>query len=284
MIPLAQSTSGPEVTGLQITDLYECNEFLCRERRGTLGERHMEALQRLAHAFVIKPESVLKQLADTAVELCGADSAGITLQTRTLTGEPALKWVAISGEFEVFSGRLFPFVNTACGTGIERARPQLFRMGQEFYNRLGIEAAPVTDGILIPWRTGTLRGTVWIMAHSRTEAFEANDARVMEMLASFAAMAFRQQRQQRLVLEQASQAAAAAMANELAHSINNPLQSLTNLVFLAAQDESHIDRRELADQMKADLERLGLLVKSLLALPMKRGQSRFGDSSSANAT
>lgn len=280
MLPTAQIAS--DIAGLLVADLYENAEFLNRPRRPGALERQMEGLQRLAQAFVLYPETILRELAKSAIELCGADSAGITLETRSITGEPGLEWVAVAGQFAPFSNCCFPFVNTACGTGIERARPQLFRMDQAFYDRFGITAAPVTDGILIPWRTGTIRGTVWIMAHGRLIAFDSHDARLMETLASFAAMAYRQQRHKRLLVEQASQAAAAAMANELAHNINNPLQALTNLAYLATED-GQMTTRELAEQMSTDLDRLSTLVKSLLALPVQRNSSRSTGSASIAA-
>lgn len=270
MIPVPQDFPDLDVPGLQVVDLYENPEFVARPRRKARAERQMEGLQRVAETFVINPDTILQQLADSAIELCHADSAGVTLQTRSITGETGLQWVATAGTFARFANACFPYVETACGTGIERARPQLFRMEQAFYDLLGIQAEPVTDGILIPWRTGTVRGTVWIMAHGRRQAFDASDARLMETLASFAAMAFRQRRQQRLLVEQASAAAAAAMANELAHSINNPLQSLTNLVFLAAQEGIASVLPELTEQMSFELNRLAALVEGLLALPGKQ--------------
>jgi nitrogen-specific signal transduction histidine kinase len=81
-------------------------------------------------------------------------------------------------------------------------------------------------------------------------------------------MGVRQQRQQKMLMKQATAAAAAAMANELAHSINNPLQSLTNLVYLAAEGQSGDDSKALAQEMTGDLDRLSALVKKLLALPV----------------
>jgi nitrogen-specific signal transduction histidine kinase len=62
------------------------------------------------------------------------------------------------------------------------------------------------------------------------KAFDQDDCRMMRMLADFAAMGVRQQRQQKMLVEHASAAAAADMANDLAHKINNPLQSLTNIL------------------------------------------------------
>ena len=43
---------------------------------------------------------------------------------------------------------------------------------------------------------GATRGTIFIMAHGRTEAFDLEDSRMMQVLADFAAMGVRQQRQQ----------------------------------------------------------------------------------------
>lgn len=283
MLPLAENAPDPGTSGLYVVDLYDSTEFLTRRSRPGSAERHMEGMRRLSQTFVLRPESILQELAAGAIDLCGADSAGVTLQTRNAAGENGLRWVAVAGRFSRFTNAHFPYVQTACGTGIERARPQHFRMEKPFYDRLGIEAEPVTDGLLIPWRTGTVRGTVWIMAHGRTEAFDASDARLMETLASFAAMSYRQQRQQRLLVEQASQAAAAAMANELAHAINNPLQALTNLAFLAGQEGCPIDTYELAQQMSTDLDRLAALVKSMLALPVNRTAGRMPEIPSANA-
>ena len=90
---------------------------------------------------------------------------------------------------------------------------------------------------------------------------------MMEVLADFAAMAMRHQRQQRSLLEQASATAAASMANDLAHKINNPLQSLTNLVYLAAAGKSDGDAKMLAGELSEHIQRLSVLVGELLALP-----------------
>jgi nitrogen-specific signal transduction histidine kinase len=112
-----------------------------------------------------------------------------------------------------------------------------------------------------------MRGTIWIMAHGRTEAFDGSDCRMMQVLADFSAMAVRHERQQRALMKQASATAAAAMANELAHQINNPLQSMTNLVYLAAETKNGVAAKALAEELFEHIQRLSLLVHKLLALP-----------------
>jgi nitrogen-specific signal transduction histidine kinase len=123
----------------------------------------------------------------------------------------------------------------------------------------------VTDGLLLPWQAEETRGTIWVMAHGRTEAFDREDCKMMQVLANFAATGLRLQRQQRLLMEQARNASAAAMANSLAHQINNPLQGLMQTVFLLGRDGS--ESSVFAQQAMGDLAKLSDLVKRLLSFP-----------------
>jgi nitrogen-specific signal transduction histidine kinase len=65
-----------------------------------------------------------------------------------------------------------------------------------------------------------------------------------------------------------------AMANDLAHQINNPLQSLTNLVYLATQGKSGDDAKLLGVQLSEELQRLSFLVAKLLAIPGDAARAR----------
>ncbi len=132
---------------------------------------------------------------------------------------------------------------------------------------MGIEAPLVLDGILLPWQVDDSRGTIWIMSHQHAEAFDREDANIMQSFAAFAAMAVRQQQQQAALLKQAGATAAAAMAHDLAHQINNPLQSLTNVLFLACQNPANKEVGILAHELAVDLARLSTLVGKLLEGP-----------------
>jgi hypothetical protein len=54
---------------------------------------------------------------------------------------------------------------------------------------------------------------------------------------------------------------------QLAHQIKNPLQSLTNILFLAATGNTGPDGKMAAESADPDLQMLSNLVKRLLALP-----------------
>jgi hypothetical protein len=256
-------------TGLEVVDLETDFAFTRRQLHARDAATQLAGMQRLAQAFVDRPETILQELVNSAVDLCGADSAGISIENRDDDDNTIYNWVATAGKYSRFVNATLPSFPSACSVCIQRGQPQLFRVTPEFFDLMGIEAETVTDGILIPWEMEETRGTLWIMAHERSEAFDKNDCRLMEALASFAAMGVRQNRQQKILMRQASAAAAAAMANQLAHKINNPLQSLTNLVFLAAEGESPQDAKALAKDISGDLSKLSVLVQKLLALPIE---------------
>jgi hypothetical protein len=261
-------------TGLEVINIDDDQTFAARRVHVRDIAMQMEGMQRLARAFVENPETILQELVNSAVELCGADSAGISIEKDDRTEKDFYHWVATAGQYSEFLNAILPRYPSACGVCLERGRPQLFRVGQRFFDLMGIEAPLVTDGILLPWSVDETRGTIFIMAHGRPEAFDLDDCRMMQVLADFAAMGVRQQRQQRDLLEQAGAAAAAAMANDLAHRINNPLQALTNILFLAAQGHNGEDARLVGEQAFASLEKLSSLVRELLALPY-RNQKRL---------
>lgn len=264
---MSASISNAADTGLEVLDLQNYPEFARRRLHVRDVAMQLEGMHRLARAFVETPETILQELVNAAVQLCGADSAGISLEREDKTDSNYYHWVATAGRYGVFSDAMLPRFPSACGTCLERGGPQLFRVSQRFFDLMGISAPLVTDGILLPWQVNETRGTIWIMAHEREEAFDSEDLRMMQLLANFAAMGVRQQRQQKMLLSQASATAAAAMANELAHSINNPLQSLTNLVYLAAEGQRGGDSKRLAQELSVHLERLSVLVGTLLTLP-----------------
>lgn len=260
----------PDETGLEVNDIQENAAFAARRVHVHDIPTQMEGMRRIAHAFVDNPTTILQELVNAAVELCGADSAGISVEKEDRNETDFYHWIATAGQYTGFLNAMLPEYPSACGVCLKRGRPQHFRVTQRFFDILGVEAPTVTDGILIPWQVDETRGTIFILAHGRTEAFDLEDCRMMQMLADFAAMGVRQQKQQKALIEQASTAAAAAMANDLAHQINNPLQALTNVLYMAADGRSGDETRAFAKQASDDLKTLSTLVRKLLELPLRK--------------
>jgi hypothetical protein len=264
-------------TGLEVIDLAEDASFARRHLHERDVAMQMEGMHRVARAFVDKPDAILQELVNAAVELCGADSSGISVEREDGSDTDFYQWVATAGAYSGFLNAVLPRSPSACGVCLERGRPQLFRVTQRFFDLLGVVAPEVTDGILLPWDEGESRGTIFVMAHGRPEAFDGNDVRMMQMLADFVKMGVRQQRQQKQLMEQAMLGAAAGMANELAHRINNPLQSITNLVYLAAGGGVAGDAKALAEELSDPIQRLSALAARLLSLPTAANRPQAAD-------
>jgi hypothetical protein len=254
--------------GLEVIDLRDNVEFASRPTRTRDAAVQMAAMERLGRAFIDGPKAILQELVNAAVDLCGADSAGISVEKEDRTDAEYYRWVATAGQYTGFLNAMLPRYPSACGITLERGNPQLFRVSQRFFDVLGVEAPLVTDGLLLPWQTEETRGTIFVMAHGRSDAFDRDDCRIMQTLANFAANGIQQMREREMRLSQAQAAAAATMANQLAHEINNPLQSLTNLVYLARGENQPEAVKALAETLSSDIDRLSVLVRKLLSLPI----------------
>ncbi len=259
--------------GLKVLDLRTDAAFARRHLHTRDIGMQMEGLQRLSRAMLETPDTILQELVNAAVDLCGADSAGISIEKDDRSDQEFYHWIATAGAYSGFLDAILPREPSACGLCLERGHAQHFTVAKEFFDILGVEAPIVTDGILLPWRTEDTRGTIFVMSHSRTEAFDGNDARLMTMLADFAAMGYRQQKQQERLIVQERAAAAAQMANHLAHQINNPLQSMMNTAFLMTEGMPDCDPKLMGQQLSRDIQRLSHLVSELLSLPLGKTPS-----------
>ena len=147
-------TSMAADTGLEVIDLFEDTSFASRRLHERDVAMQVEGMHRLARAFVESPDTILQELVNAAVELCGADSSGISIEREDKSDAEFYEWVATAGKYAGFLNATLPRSPSACGMCLERGRPQLFRVTQRFFDLMGIEAPTVTDGILLPWEEG----------------------------------------------------------------------------------------------------------------------------------
>ncbi len=269
MVP---SSSDLEAVGLEVTDLSDRSLLDRRPARHHDRITEMEGLRRLASCFVETPETILQVLSEVAVNLCGADSAGVSIEREDRTEADYYRWIATAGVYTPFLQASLPRYPSACTVCLQRDQPQIFRVRKTFFDVLGVSAAEVSDGLLLPWAVEGMRGTIFIIAHGRPEAFDREDLRLMETFADFAAMGVRQQQLQAARVNDAKVAATVTLANELAHKVNNPLQGLTNMLYMAASGSGLPGEQDLAKRLLPDFERICSLVKVLLELPRSQMQ------------
>ena len=219
---------------MELRDLLTDQEFIARKLKSHSSKSGLDAMRRLALVFADGQETILQSLVDAAVAFTGADSAGISL-LQGLPDAPHFRWMAVSGCFAKYAQATTPRFFSPCGICLDAGRPQLYRVTKPYFDFLGMQASPITDGILIPWENHAFRGTIWVASHTSPAAFEFDDYNLLNSLAEFAFIALEHHTREKDLRHEVRNAASAAMANDLAHEINNPLQGLTNSLFLARQ-------------------------------------------------
>ncbi|HEY1902559.1 MAG TPA: GAF domain-containing protein [Terracidiphilus sp.] len=228
------------------------------------ANRESLALWRLATLFREQSEVILKGLCEIAVEFCGADSAGVSLEELEDESNPRFRWIAVAGSFEKYLNGTTPRNHSPCGTCLTSGRPQHYTVSQPYYDFLGVVAEPILDGLLIPWESDLMRGTLWAVSHRSAYSFNISDYSLLKGLADFVSMAVQNQAQQRALRSAEREAGRSARADELAHAINNPLQCVTNSLYLARQGRD--DLAHHLDQASQDLKRVSDIVSELLTL------------------
>lgn len=148
------------------------------------------ALIALAMEMAASPDGILQKLADTALVMCRAHSAGLSLleegdQRRNF------HWRAIAGAWAPHRGGGTPRDFGPCGTVLDRNVALLFSHPERDFPYFG-EVKPLLDeGLLIPFHIkGEAVGTIWVVSHDESRRFDAEDLRVMTNLGKFAAAAY----------------------------------------------------------------------------------------------
>src|SRR6185503_9065566 len=183
---------GDADSGVKICDLLDSPEFRSRRHRDErLPDRDARAIEKLNASCLDETTAALRQLVEIAVEFCPADSAGISLEEVSEKGDPQFRWVAVAGSFAQYLNGTTPRSYSPCGTCIDRGVPQLYQVHNPYYNFLGVTAQPILDGILIPWRSGEMQGTLWAVSHHAEDTFDRSDYDFLRTVADFVSRAIR---------------------------------------------------------------------------------------------
>jgi signal transduction histidine kinase len=174
----------------------------------------------LAAEMAEQPRNVLQKLVEIAVELCDADTAGVSL----LDGD-VFRWEAVAGVFAGARGGTMPRAESPCGVCIDRDATQLMYLADRCFPALAAEPRFV-EALLIPFHDrGRPIGTVWVASHTADRKFDREDERVVSVLAKFAAAGWQ--------LWTGSEATADVSRRKddflatLAHELRNPLAAIT---------------------------------------------------------
>jgi hypothetical protein len=143
------------------------------------------------------PHAFWRRLAEAALQLCRAGTAGVSLLDIE-GGQEVFRAEAVAG---VLSNRLESTIARAspCGAAIDRDATQLMYLPERFFSNLRLDP-PILEALIIPFRVQTRpAGTVWLVAHDDACKFDREDERIGRTLASFAAAGWHLRRGRRNV-------------------------------------------------------------------------------------
>lgn len=177
------SRAGHPVIG--VDDILVTAELAGRTSRAPDYEAENRALGLLAQEMATNPGGVLQTCAELVLELCHADSAGISILEPG--GENGMfRWHAAAGRFAPNRHGTMP-KESPCGTVIARDSVLLFNEPERFFPALrGVEPR-IFETLLAPCRVdGEPVGTLWAVKHTPEGRFDAEDARLLQSIALFA--------------------------------------------------------------------------------------------------
>ena len=186
-----------------MADEFPLESVLCTEQLEQRPSRppdyraESHALLALVQELKNAPSNVLHRLVGTALELCRGHSAGISLLEEGPPGHLSprgdhFRWHAVAGQWA-------PLVwntttrrdNGPCGTVLDRNCTLLFANAHRHYSQFAGVQPLLIEGLLSPFHVdGRPVGTIWVVAHDDSRKFDAEDRRLLESLATFAATAY----------------------------------------------------------------------------------------------
>jgi PAS domain S-box-containing protein len=165
-------------------------ELARRPSRPPDHEAENKALIALAQAMAASPEGILQKLADTALTLCRAHSAGLSLLEEG-DQKSNFHWRAIAGQWAPHLNGGTPRNFGPCGTVLDQDVAMVCSHPELDFPYWAPIKPVLEEGLLIPFHIkGEAVGTIWVVAHDASRRFDAEDLRVMTSLGTFAAAAY----------------------------------------------------------------------------------------------
>lgn len=193
----------PRVT---LNNIVITEELSGRSPRPPNWQAQAQAMQPLARQMAQGSQSLLQTLADIALELCQAGTAGVSLLETTPDGEEIFRWVVLAGTLAHHVGGSTPRNFSPCGVCLEYGTPVLFSHPERYFTYFQEANTPIVEGLVLPLIADNhALGTIWIMSHDSRRHFDAEDVRVMTSLADFtaAALLLKQRQTQELLAKNA---------------------------------------------------------------------------------
>lgn len=173
-----------------IEEVLKTEELAHRPARPPDFEAENRALLALAREMAANPDKLLQKLVETVLELCHADSAGISIYVPG-EGRGSFRCDAVAGRFAQNVGGSMPWDLRPYATVIDRDAVLLFDRPARHFVALADVQPPIVENLLVPFHVGGKPvGTLWAVGHTPDRRFDAEDARLLTSLSQFASAGY----------------------------------------------------------------------------------------------
>ena len=265
---------------VSLDDVIITSELTHRSSRAPDYRAELRAIKMLVSAMSEAPDEFWQRLAEAALQLCRAGTAGASLLD-TESGVEVFRLAAVVG---VLSGSVpdtIPRDGTPCAAAIDRDGPQLLRFPERVFPSLKFEQ-PIAEALIIPFDVqGKPAGTLWVMGHNNECKFDREDERIGKTLAFLATAGWHIRNRPRIVQSPAENIESGHIGEELRHLSQGleerAAEKTAELIAAASQVDTPqhlVEQRELslvknlvADEVEAsDLNSLLTLINGYAAL------------------
>lgn len=253
-----------------------------------------EALRELMASYAERPEAVLNRLVELAMRRCNADGAGLSTIERKDDGEEFMRWLATSGAFESFQGKLAPRSVSPADIVIRERCSQLMVRPSRQFKVMDEPDLTVEEELLAPFMLdGEVVGTLWVATFDPNRHFDAEDRRLLESLALFASTAWQRhltEESARKAIEKANEDLEVQVARRtedlvaknqelegftysVSHDLRAPLRAMISNATLVLRDEGarvSVEGQERLNRLASNARHMALLLDDLL------GYARLG--------
>jgi signal transduction histidine kinase/CheY-like chemotaxis protein len=197
------------------------SELKSRPSRPPNYEAEHRALALLAKEMAENPRNMLQKVVEMAVELCAADTAGISI----LEGD-VFRWESLAGVLAPYLNNTMPRDASPCGVCVDQNATQLMHLADRCFPALSVEPRAV-EALLVPFQHhGKPVGTVWIVAHSDQRKFDREDERIVRTLSGFASAGWQLWKAYRTEAESSKKKD--EFLAMLGHELRNPLAAIVS--------------------------------------------------------
>lgn len=167
-------------------DLFITRATLHRRRAAPNLKAEATAFCKLSTVLAEDPHAALRNILDIARNLCNAGTAGLSLLRNDSSGQPIVRWAAISGTLASYQGTEAPRDASPCGLCLETGTTIRVSRPQRTFTALRDTRPAIIEDLIVPLydKASKPLGTLWIAHHDRRSSFSADDARIAEQLAA----------------------------------------------------------------------------------------------------